>query len=73
MSRSVEVVVIVTLAVVLIQIGLVALRNRVRDHLYPPAHAASRRPSGELVATQADTVRVGTPPNVRPTAAGPRT
>jgi hypothetical protein len=73
MSRTVEVVVVVTLAVVLIQLGLVALRNRVRDHLYPPAHAAGRRPSGHPVATQADTVRVGATPNVRPTAAGPRT
>jgi hypothetical protein len=44
MGRSVFVVVSITLLVVLVQIGLVRLRNHVRGRLYPPAPAGGRQP-----------------------------
>jgi hypothetical protein len=42
-SRTLLIATFVTLALILLQLGLLIVRNHVRTRLYPPAHAAPRR------------------------------
>lgn len=59
-SRTLLVASSVTFALILLQFGLLVLRNHVRSHLFPPAQAAERRAPGLRALQPAAVMRVST-------------